>query len=402
MKDRLPTIWKKVKKPLKVIVSLILIFYFSIFANLHDLGWAPKTFRVEKAFATATLNPASDGTYTAWTPQGGGAHYVEVNDANDATYVSTNTAGNRDSYGLTSGLIPSGAKVTQIQVYARAMNVHGSKDSTFKIFYRHSAVDTDGVQNNPPNGSYQDYSETWSGLNWTDTDIDALEIGVYLDTSAPGSSMNVSKVYVVVSYYVIQNLQTDCTGQNCNVYGQTFNISATMNNQTTANVSNSNVDYTVYIDDNPADSQPSPNEGYADRTAADCDTWQATGASTDYSHRTSSFNVNAGVSQGDSWQCENTYFPSITTYSIYAVWHNGAGTTYDTLNVTFASVPTLDWWLLTLFVLLAVYFSYQQGYLSFRLNKGKISRIKFLSLENFKDRNFMLVFKKNKRKKQIE
>ena len=78
--------------------QIVWLLILTIAANFIGAFVVPK-----KAKAVNTNNPASDGTYTQWTPAGAGSHYTEVNDISDVTYVYTTTDLALDSYGLTSG-----------------------------------------------------------------------------------------------------------------------------------------------------------------------------------------------------------------------------------------------------------------------------------------------------------
>ena len=324
------------KKLTKISVWLILA---TIVAGLFS------TIMPKIAQAFDTNRPASDGNYTTWTPSTAGSHFPMVIDSSDTTYVSTTTDTNKDSYGLTSGQLPLGANVTSIKVWARAKRNHASKSASFSIFYRTGGSDTFGSSQSMTN-TWTDYSESWSGLSWTDNDIDNLEIGVRLDAHQNGTNPAISEMWIEVTYYAVSLLATDKSDYPA--LGETITVDSTVKNGSSAEISGSTADYVIFIDGN-GDHQPTAGETYMTNACASSGSW----SSGNYTRQWSLPNVAVDNTQSDQWTCSNSNFPQNTTYHIWLRWYSGA-TTYDTNYVTFTSVPTLGEILLIIFIIIVI------------------------------------------------
>ena len=98
------------------------------------------------ADSTGNILPSSDGPYLQWTPKTGTTHYTMVDEStcNGTTdYNSTNTVGNRDSYGVSLSSVPNGSTITAIEINPCASrNKTGGSFSTMNVFYRFSGVDS--------------------------------------------------------------------------------------------------------------------------------------------------------------------------------------------------------------------------------------------------------------------
>jgi hypothetical protein len=82
--------------------------------------------------------PNSDGQYLDWTPLSGMTHYTEVNEQyvdGDTSYVSTNVAGNIDTYGFPALSLPTGGTIIDIQAVAVARKIAaGSRTLTHTTY----------------------------------------------------------------------------------------------------------------------------------------------------------------------------------------------------------------------------------------------------------------------------
>lgn len=158
------------------------------------------------AFAdgTGTLLPSSDGAYLQWTPKTGSTHYTMVDESscNGTTdYNSTNTVGNRDSYGVNLSSIPDGATITAIEIAPCASrHQNGNGSATMDVFYRFSGVDSTNAGNYSLTGTTptQLAATTFSGLSLLKSGSSTLEIGAVLSAGTKGARL--SRIAVVVTY----------------------------------------------------------------------------------------------------------------------------------------------------------------------------------------------------------
>jgi hypothetical protein len=124
--------------------------------------------------------PTADGNYTAWTPQGGGAHFVEVDDPqndDDTTYVSTGTVGNTDSFAVEN--LDAGKTILVVQAAVRSRDQTGS--STIIELVRIGGVDFLGTGTAGAT-TYLGGVEVWqsspaTGLPWTEAEFNGAELG---------------------------------------------------------------------------------------------------------------------------------------------------------------------------------------------------------------------------------
>jgi len=154
--------------------------------------------------ATVTLYPSASGTYSAWSRSGCAANWDCVNETphdGDTTYVSTSTNNARDSYNLQDNQIPTNATVTSIQIIATARRTT-TNTTRMEVFYRLGGTNYDGATNFSLTSSYAEYSETWSGLSLSLTDLNNLEIGVL---STNNRDKRVTQLRVVITYFLPPN-----------------------------------------------------------------------------------------------------------------------------------------------------------------------------------------------------
>lgn len=129
-----------------------------------------------------------DGAHTDWDLSGGSDHSALVDDPapdGDATYVSSDTGGQRDSYTVAAlGVDPT---ATVFAVLARAVTRKldiGSR--VVALFTRVAGTDFDGSDQNPTFG-YLPMTQAWevnpdTTSAWTVAEVDGAEVGILDDT----------------------------------------------------------------------------------------------------------------------------------------------------------------------------------------------------------------------------
>ena len=156
------------------------------------------------ADSTSSLLPSSGGAYLQWTPSTGTTHYTLVDEStcNGTTdYDSTNSVGNRDSYGVSLASVPNGSTITAIEITPCASrNKTGGGSGTMNVFYRYSGVDSADVGNYALTGTTptQLTATTFSGLSLVKGSASTLQIGAVLSAGNRGARL--SRVATVVTY----------------------------------------------------------------------------------------------------------------------------------------------------------------------------------------------------------
>lgn len=156
------------------------------------------------ASTTSSIIPIADGNYLQWVPSTGSTHYTLVDEAicnGRADYNSTNTVGNRDSYGIGLGQVPNAAKITQIDITPCASNNQsGGGSSTLNLFYRLNGVDSADAGAYSLTGVTPSSLATtsFSGLSTIKGSGTTLETGAVLSAGTKGARL--SKIAVVVTY----------------------------------------------------------------------------------------------------------------------------------------------------------------------------------------------------------
>lgn len=148
--------------------------------DIHD--WSGSDFKGN----TRVLGrlPVADGNYHAWAPLSGSSHTAMVDDPapdGDATYVSSDTTGQRDSFEMQPLGIPASATVYAmgITAIARKLDV-GAR--LLNLFNRVGSTDTHGSDLSPT-FDYGALQEAWednpvTATAWTVADVDGAEAGV--------------------------------------------------------------------------------------------------------------------------------------------------------------------------------------------------------------------------------
>lgn len=157
------------------------------------------------ADSTSSIFPSSDGAYLSWTPSTGTTHYTLVDEStcNGATdYNSTNTVGNRDSYGVSLTSVPNGSTITAVEITpcASRNKAHGGSSSTMNVFYRWNGADSADAGNYVLTGTTptQLAATTFSGLSLVKGSASTLQIGAIFSAGTRGARL--SRIAVVITY----------------------------------------------------------------------------------------------------------------------------------------------------------------------------------------------------------
>jgi photosystem II stability/assembly factor-like uncharacterized protein len=142
------------------------------------------------------------GTWDCVNDQTGNAASgtTEPHDDNTTYLTDSKPNTNREMFALDDGLVPSGATVNSIEIIAQVGKT-GGPPPTASLCYQRIGTDPSPVDATPVTvGSApynQEISASWSCLNWTATDIDNLEIGIY---HVSGADLSITQIRVRVSY----------------------------------------------------------------------------------------------------------------------------------------------------------------------------------------------------------
>jgi hypothetical protein len=131
-----------------------------------------------------TIYPTADGAHTDWTPNSGTAHFSRVNETSpdgDTSYVSTATAGNRDSYAC-GDLATSMTSV--VCVSGRCYSREDDTARQIAVVARPTSTDHDGATQNLTS-SYAIFRERWendpdTSSPWLVSDVNGSEFGIKL------------------------------------------------------------------------------------------------------------------------------------------------------------------------------------------------------------------------------
>ncbi len=159
---------------------------------------------VALATSSGVLLPVSDGSFSQWTPSTGSTHYnlVDESACNGTTdYVSTNTVGNRDSYGINLSSIPNGAVITEVKIKPCASkNKTGGSSSVLKVFYAHNGTSSSDAGNYNLTGTTPvDLAvTTFGGLSLTKSSSTAMQVGAVLSSGTRGARL--SRIEATLTY----------------------------------------------------------------------------------------------------------------------------------------------------------------------------------------------------------
>lgn len=133
-----------------------------------------------------TLAPDADGSTNDFTPQGGGANFVEVDDGtsgsdDDATYVSASAVGAKDLYGYPALSAEPGV-IKGVAVTTRARKTDAGARA-FRAVARSGTTETAAGASHDALASYADTQDIFetdpdTGAAWTEAGFAAAEFGI--------------------------------------------------------------------------------------------------------------------------------------------------------------------------------------------------------------------------------
>jgi len=151
--------------------------------------------------------------------------------------------------------------------------------------------------------------------------------------------------------------------------GQTITVTGTAYNNTSAGLTGTHIKYIIFIDN---DSDGVPDAGVETYITAACAGSAVWNSEANFTWEKTGLDVAANSNAEDIQSCANNNFPSNTTYTIWAKWHNTGDTIlYATTTVTFTSVPTLTEILFLALVGCAVFLGIKSGAIKFKMNNKK-------------------------------
>lgn len=180
------------RPPGQITVDRFYVFYNSTGSGLviDDLTINDNSGSFQNSFPNGMrwirVDVDGDGFYSQWDATGGGAHYTQVDELppDDADYVHTTVAAERDSYTLQStgaAGLPAGVTIEAVQQIAYVSEDDASAD-TVDTFIRLAGDSDDGLAHvlgltmERKEGLIR--HEKPGGGAWGALDIDALEIGI--------------------------------------------------------------------------------------------------------------------------------------------------------------------------------------------------------------------------------
>jgi len=204
--------------------------------------------------STLTIRPNAAGTFSQWAPVGDSPNYKcvdeEIRDG-DVTYVRDTVGKKSDSYNLQDHSTQTGS-ISNVRAVAWAYDTAGPENL-------HLTVVIGGTQylgaKQILTGSYAQYTENWAqnpatGANWTWSNIDALEAGIYtVPTGKWTGDVHVTQLYIEVTYTVPHDVAiVSVTPSPTKVNpGQLVNITVVAENQGSATET---FNVTAYYDNN--------------------------------------------------------------------------------------------------------------------------------------------------------
>jgi len=155
--------------------------------------------------ATLTLRPNAAGTYQQWSTFGSPpSHWAGTSDQNDATGVQV--TGNT-TYKETENLQDASqtGTINSVTAYMRAKATGSGAGEKAVILWRTYATDYESAAQTISRTAFTDYSEARTvnpntGLAWTWTEVNALEVGSRASALGSGEVIQCSEFWIVVDY----------------------------------------------------------------------------------------------------------------------------------------------------------------------------------------------------------
>lgn len=172
-----------------------------------------------------TIFPDGVGTNTQWNVVGRAQNWQAVSETvyNKSDYVWINLVVKNDTYTVQNITLPTNAKITNITVYANATRYTTSNRSYMIAIYTNEFLYNGSIFLTGIAGRTRN-STSWTTnpnttANWTQTQINNLEIGVKASINASGAGSNISQMYADV-WYMIQNINWSTNSTNSTYEGQ--------------------------------------------------------------------------------------------------------------------------------------------------------------------------------------
>ncbi len=160
-------------------------------------------------------HPTGIGATDQFTPTGAATNWDTVNDqsgnagtgtpeTNDSATYSLGTTGQRVMFSLDNSTVPANSIITALEIRAQTYRGNGSGANVSFSYQRRPGATTPDAS--PINDTGEDWTTTcctvrsssWTGLNWTTTDLDNLEIG--LAHNSGGSDAYVTQLFAFITY----------------------------------------------------------------------------------------------------------------------------------------------------------------------------------------------------------
>lgn len=242
--------------------------------------------------APTALHPTGLGSVNGFGSQtgcGAGSHWDCINDQagnagtgtvvtddNASSYLQDgNAASNREMFALDNGVLGGGATITSVEVFARVARATGGPNPGVSLSYQRmpGATTPDGSPINSASKTVSTsgccdvlLSEFWSGLSWTNADLDNLQIGIVHNS---GGTFQITQLYVYVTYTggggATTTIGDGTTPANKTIYPSDTNKAVDVFTLVTSSGTDTLTDLTVTRSGTSADSDVSAVKIYEDK-----------------------------------------------------------------------------------------------------------------------------------------
>lgn len=343
------------KKLTKIFIWLVLT---TIVAGFFSVV-APRSAQATDQTRFPTGDISAAGTWSVY-PTSPTTKWDKVDETphdSDSTYLLHGTTAGNALFSFSAFSIPAGSTISDLTVTLVARdNTSGTNKMQPAITVNGTNYLTTSTSTNVATSygpiSYAYTTNPDTGAAWTVDDINGIGSntlqGFGVRSADANPQIRVTQVFAEVNYTTM-TVATDKSSYETS--GETISATGTVYNNTTGNLTNTVIDYVVFIDAN-SDGQPDAGETYVTSGCAGSDTW----ASGNYTFQKTGLNINADSNATDQQSCTNSNFPSNTTYTLWSKWYDGGSTTYAINYVTFTSVPTLGEILFVVLLVMILFF----------------------------------------------